>query len=405
MGFSLNKIIKGAVIISALFLAARFGTAEAATLSLSPSAGVFEVGRTFSVSVFVSSPDNPVNAVSATVSFPTDLLQVVSITKGGSIITNWAVEPAISNANGTVRFEGVMIGGFQGSKAPTLAINFKAKTVGAAKLSISSGSVLAHDGRGTNVLDSVSGSTITIREAPEEPAPSPAPEKPVKPTPAPTPAPAAATIDPPQVATYSREIGRKDALEVIGVTHPNSGVTIYIKKLDGTIDSETVRSTEKGIFRLISDMRFDPGLYSFTADVTDSNGTKSSKTEEYIFVVKQNPFVAFALKIMSYTSVFLIIVICLAIALIFLLYIVYGLKKMRRKIRREILKAEDAVHVEFDLIKDEINKHLGSLQKASSKRELTSEESSIEKSLMKFIKARENDIQKMLDKIEKDAGK
>ncbi len=135
----------------------------AATLNILPSNGNYAVGDTFTGTVTVDSADQATNAIDATVSFPVDKLQVTTISKDGSIINLWAGEPAYSNDNGTVTLSGVVLNpGFTGNSGKVLKINFKVKSSGKAPVVFSSGSVLANDGRGTNILTSLNGAQYTL---------------------------------------------------------------------------------------------------------------------------------------------------------------------------------------------------------------------------------------------------
>lgn len=138
----------------------------AATLSVVPASasGSYSVGQVFSVPVLVSTVGgDPLNAVSGVISFPTNILQVLSIDKTGSMINFWISEPSYSNSEGTINFEGGSYNpGFSGSGGKVINILFKAKKTGSATLSFISSSVLANDGLGTNILDSANPTTITI---------------------------------------------------------------------------------------------------------------------------------------------------------------------------------------------------------------------------------------------------
>src|SRR3989338_2191742 len=61
--------------------------ANAASIYLSPSSGSYEVGKTFSVNVYASSVDQAMNAASGIISFSQDKLEIISISKSGSIIS------------------------------------------------------------------------------------------------------------------------------------------------------------------------------------------------------------------------------------------------------------------------------------------------------------------------------
>jgi len=139
------------------------GAANAATLYFSPSSGSHAIGATFSVSVYVSSVDHAMNAASGIISFPSDKLEVTSLSKTGSIFTLWVQEPLFSNSAGTVSFEGIVLNpGFTGSSGKAITITFRAKAAGNASLTFSSGSALANDGQGTNILASLGNASFSL---------------------------------------------------------------------------------------------------------------------------------------------------------------------------------------------------------------------------------------------------
>jgi len=141
-----------------------FSTVEAATLSFSPSSGSYNIGQTFNVSIYVSSADQAMNAASGVITFPADKLQITSLSKTSSIVSLWVQEPSFSNTNGTVNFEGIVLNpGFQGNSGKIIIITFKVKAAGTASLSISSGSVLANDGQGTNILQSLGSAQFILK--------------------------------------------------------------------------------------------------------------------------------------------------------------------------------------------------------------------------------------------------
>jgi len=144
-------------------------SAFAASLYFSPTTGNYNVGQTFSVSVYVSSADQSMNAASGIISFPKDKLNVVSLSKTGSIFSLWVQDPTFSNSAGTITFEGIVFNpGFIGSAGKVITINFKTKEAGSVPLTFSSGSVLANDGKGTNILTSMGSGSYVIQSSPEE---------------------------------------------------------------------------------------------------------------------------------------------------------------------------------------------------------------------------------------------
>ncbi len=145
------------LIISILFFAfAPEIKATGASLYLAPSSGNYTVGNTFLVQVKINSGGVAMNAAEATLIFETNDLEVVKISKTDSVFSLWVEEPTYSNAVGTIDFAGGKPSpGYTGSAGTIISITFKAKTAGVANITFATGSVLADDGKGTNILTSM----------------------------------------------------------------------------------------------------------------------------------------------------------------------------------------------------------------------------------------------------------
>lgn len=159
-------------ILRILFIAGVFlipAISHAADLGFFPSTVSRTVGNTFVISVFVSSPVAAINGASGVVSFPTNTLEVVSVSKTNSVMNLWVQEPSFSNAQGTINFEGITLNpGFTGNQGTVIAITFRAKSAGVAALTFNSGSILANDGAGTNVLKNLGSANFSIQSGTTE---------------------------------------------------------------------------------------------------------------------------------------------------------------------------------------------------------------------------------------------
>jgi hypothetical protein len=152
------------LLLVTLFLPQR---AEAASFYFSPSSGSYKIGQSFSVNVGVSTPDQAANAFQGTINFPSDKLQLTSLSKSGSIMSLWVQEPSFSNGAGTAEFAGVVLNpGYTGGSGKILTLTFKVVAIGAAKISFSSASVLANDGQGTNILSGLGTANISLNTTP-----------------------------------------------------------------------------------------------------------------------------------------------------------------------------------------------------------------------------------------------
>lgn len=148
------------------------GISHAATLTFG-SSGTGTVGGTLHVPVRLSTgPGESANAVSASISYPPQLLELVSISKAGSIISLWAEEP--SYTRGGARLEGVILNpGYSGSAGTVVTLVFRVQGAGPATVSFADAAVLANDGKGTPILQSAPALTLTLSAAPAPSAPRP----------------------------------------------------------------------------------------------------------------------------------------------------------------------------------------------------------------------------------------
>jgi hypothetical protein len=138
-------------------------TTFAANLYILPSSKDLNVGDNLNIAVYVDSLNQAMNAVSFRISYPEDLLRLVSLSKTGTIINLWVQEP--KGGNGEVFAEGIVLNpGFAGSRGKILNITFKAVKSGNANLNFVSGAVLANDGLGTNILKNMRGGSYAISE-------------------------------------------------------------------------------------------------------------------------------------------------------------------------------------------------------------------------------------------------
>lgn len=159
----LRNIIK---IISIVCLFALPIFAHAASLYFSPSSGSYTTGEQFRVKVLVSSTDVKMNAVGADISFSPGNLELISISETTSLIDVWGEKPSFSNNTGRISFEGLILDGYQGLSGEIVTLIFRAKSPGETAVRFSSGSVLAYNGLGTNILSGFQNASFVIEGIP-----------------------------------------------------------------------------------------------------------------------------------------------------------------------------------------------------------------------------------------------
>jgi len=170
------------VVVSLFFLFIFAVRVNAATLYFVPQAKTSGIGQEFSVDVKINSEDIFINAVQATVKFPNDILELLEVDRVNSVFGFWVKEPVISNEEGTLSFIGGTAKGVAGESLEVLKIKFKAKGIGSAELTVSDAVVTASDGKGTNVLSVIEGTSIGIGTELIKPEPVPVPptEEPIE---------------------------------------------------------------------------------------------------------------------------------------------------------------------------------------------------------------------------------
>ena len=149
-------------LVSVLCLPMR-ASAEGASLYLSPASGTYQVGNTFSLTIKVNSGGVAINAADSALNFNINELEVVEISKTGSIFSLWITEPTFSNSAGNIVFGGGAPTAFSGTSGTIISITFRAKIVATTNITFFIGSVLAADGQGTNVLTSMTGGTYKLQ--------------------------------------------------------------------------------------------------------------------------------------------------------------------------------------------------------------------------------------------------
>ena len=174
-----NFALTFCILIFSFFIFA-VNTANAATLYLSPSSGNFSVGNIFTVNVLVNTENADINNAEATINFPSGLLEVISISKSGSIFSLWVEEPTFSNSAGTLSLNGGLpTPGFKGSGGKVIGAVFRVKKAGSASLVFSSAAVRANDGYGTDVFRTGTQASFNLigEERPAPPKKEISPEK------------------------------------------------------------------------------------------------------------------------------------------------------------------------------------------------------------------------------------
>jgi hypothetical protein len=135
--------------------------AAGATYYFSPSSVKLNVGQTATVSLFISSTTEAINAGDGTIVLPAAYTSGTSISKSGSIFTLWPEDPVISGS--TIRFAGGKAApGYQGAGGKVLSFTIRGTTEGTGIITLTGGRILANNANSTNIFGGAGNATVTV---------------------------------------------------------------------------------------------------------------------------------------------------------------------------------------------------------------------------------------------------
>jgi hypothetical protein len=239
--------------------------AYAATITLTPASGQYESGQTFTAQFRVNPEGDDVNAVEANLSFDSDVLEVVSLSKDGSAFSLWTTEPEFSNVDGTVTFGGGSPTPFS-SPSTVLNATFRAAGEGSGSVNFDDVSILIADGQGTDAFSGATDASYTVAASTPEPTPEP------EPTPQPDPAseqePATESESEDDALTFgdpprAPEVGSKTFLDADEWYSVTEGVFTWSLPFDASVVAVNIATTSDAVPYENDANIFDPPIEEF----------------------------------------------------------------------------------------------------------------------------------------------
>ncbi|MDP2593246.1 MAG: cohesin domain-containing protein [bacterium] len=327
----------------------------AATLSVSPATGSYEVGNKVVVKVLAAS-NVSFNAVSGLLSFPSSLFAVESVSKTNSILNFWVTPPTASKTLGTVKFEGVAMNGFHGSVGTVVTVNLRAIKAGSAKLSFQSGQILANDGQGTDITGNLNGATYSIKEASVKPSVPvvPEPEEEVVPEvvqPAPS-------LKAPEIMLGSKY----GASAIVGTSeHDKAQVLITFVAEDGAKVFITGASDDEGGFIVLIPNSLKQGKYEVTAVMIKADKA-NTETSNVIKINVGNIFTDISKEVWGLIALLILLILYLLIRIYFHLRRdkdkdknIDQEKNKKGMLNYQLEKAEEDVHKSFKALEADVS--------------------------------------------------
>lgn len=228
-------------------------SASAAAFLLNPSSGSYAVGSTVPVDVIIDTESASINAVSGMLTYDVTAVKPVSIKIADSLVDLWIVQPSISASEEAISFEGLILNpGFTG-KGKIATINFTILAPSSSVVSFASGSALANDGLGTNLLARFAKATLSTYGAEGETIATRdlSSELPIDPSTL-----VLDSLRPPVVTSYTLRPENITKFSLQGVTYPEAGVKLWLQKDTQAPDVLTLHADKAGNFSYQHDSPF-----------------------------------------------------------------------------------------------------------------------------------------------------
>jgi len=383
--------------------------ASAASLYFSPSSGSYSVGKTLTASIYVSSSEQAMNAASGIISFDQNKLEVISISKDGSIFSLWVQEPSFSNITGTINFEGIVLNpGFIGSGGKVINITFKTKTAGTAAIIFSSGSILAGE-QATNILTGLGSANFTI----STPVTSPTTTKEESIVSGVTPAAPVISSEthPDSDKWYSSTTAKFSWKLTDDITDVRLRISKDPKNLptiiySPAVSSKTITNLGEGVWYFSAQFKNKYGwgeVAYFRLQISSTPSEPLEPLEPLVITERSEGLIkSIASIIFGKTLVSRDIIILIFISLIILVIVVWlyywRTKLLRKKLREEAIKTEESVYEGFDSLIREVSKQVA---KIDGNDVLSEREGKINENLKKAIRESEELIAEKIKNIKK----
>ena len=168
-------LLQALLVSGAAFAPVPAAAQATAALYLSPGSGSHSIGSSFTVTVRVNTGGQAINASDGFLTYDPSIISVVGVSRAGSIFNLWTSEPAFSNGAGSISYSGGTTSPYNGSGGAIMTATFRALREGVATVRFSSGSVLAADGKGTNIIGSLGSGSYSFGAVQTTPTPPPPP--------------------------------------------------------------------------------------------------------------------------------------------------------------------------------------------------------------------------------------
>lgn len=205
------------------------------------------------------------------------------------------------------------------------------------------------------------------------------------------------SIEAPVITDYPRTLYLGDPFWLKGESFPGATIHIYLQKEgEEGIFRTKVKSDKKGNFSYDHDRLLERGRYNVWAVAEDFRGAKSNPSEKITVTVGPCAFI----RIGPFTLNYFVAVIILLVLILFLILLIWRIfekiKETRKRLKKEVTEAEEALYKAFTALKDELKEQIEKFDKMPG---LSPKEKEIYDALKKALEISEKFIGKEVEEI------
>lgn len=208
-------------------------------------------------------------------------------------------------------------------------------------------------------------------------------------------------IKAPKITRYPEYIKIGDKIEIRGKSpYVNTDISVWIQQKGETAQNYLVKSDEDKVFSYTTDSMETAGVVSVWAETLRSGGVKSTTSDKVYISVKESDTIGLGKRAIEIISIAITVLVLLLILLLLIYLGIKKARKLRRNLKKDLLHTEQEIHKVFELLKGDTKRHIKMLEKASTKRKLTKEESKIFSELSEDLDETEKYLEEKIKNIE-----
>lgn len=207
-------------------------------------------------------------------------------------------------------------------------------------------------------------------------------------------------IKAPKITHYPSSIRTGSEIEISGkAAYEDGQIIVWVEEDGEDATSHTVSIDSDQEFSFTSGSITTAGTVSVWAETLRTPDVKSAPSEKIRITVNESGTVLLGTRAIQIISIAITIVVLLLVLFGFMYYGVHQLRLIKRRLRRDLVHTEQEVHTVFKMLKEDTRRHLKMLEKASTKRKLTREESKIFSELSENLDETEEYLAKKIKNI------